>query len=400
MESAAYYPWIISLPKELLLEIISNLSLTCFYRLRRSSKHLISALDPIPTLKFSAYLKSVEQIGHRLINSQHRMKLDSTTICDEVFLFLAGQNHVIEFLRCLDQRKGRYISDRGKQDAFNTIIRRNGDSQMIIRLLKCSRIDPCQDIMYSTSRNQTKGYYGKIIHWASVKGDSSLINYLYGYPRIDLRALDSLQDEAIHVLAFHGHLNVLKEILQNVRINPKALGYNGQMVLHAAVYGRSAETLKYLLELQIFDMLFTDCNGHNILHISAQEGFSDVLEVIFDYCKLYFTRPSFFNSFDLDGERPIVKFITNLQHLATYQEHSEIISMMLQNSSLDPTLLNTDGDQALDIAAQNGFVNIIPLLLEDLRIDLAAREEALEWAKRMNQLEAAELIIDNIDLNF
>lgn len=73
---------------------------------------------------------------------------------------------------------------------------------------------------------------------------------------------------------------------------------------------------------------------------------------------------------------------------------------MLKNPLINPTLNNIDGDQAIDIAAQNGFLDIVKLLLLDKRIHQEAKEEALRWAIRMNQMEVGEIIYDNLELNY
>jgi ankyrin repeat protein len=65
---------------------------------------------------------------------------------------------------------------------------------------------------------------------------------------------------------------------------------------------------------------------------------------------------------------------------------------MLGSSKVDPRIRNTDGDQAIHVAAQNGFFGITKIFLTDSRIDLHARKEGMDWAVRLKQPLVASLI--------
>lgn len=307
---------IYNLPPEILSEITLYIPLTYFNRLRCVSKVFREYLDVVPTLYFQAYVDSVEMLVHKNIqfNSNRRIKLHISSVDDRALRYLVEQNHVHEFIRSLQPWKSHLTSKLAKQDAFITIIKNNGDPQMIRVLLENFDVDPCQYVIYNTKRT-TSVYVGQLIHWASEHGHQDLIAYLLEDPRIDVRAKDNFHDEAIHIMASCGHLDSLKLALNCHKINPNSLGHKKQLITHAAAYGGHPEIIKFILESCIVDPNITDEYGHNIIHIAAEEGFADIIDVITNYAlsskRKNNVKYASFNMLDFEGEGPIVNSLFN-----------------------------------------------------------------------------------------
>ena len=80
---------------------------------------------------------------------------------------------------------------------------------------------------------------------------------------------DENGDTILHHAAQHGHLNVLKYLINERGLDPACQGENGQTPLHRAAWYKHLELVKYLVSEGQMDPLCQDELGFTPLHCAC-----------------------------------------------------------------------------------------------------------------------------------
>jgi hypothetical protein len=141
------------LPLEIMYEVTQWIPLLSYIALRSSTRKLHTLLEPVPTLRFSAYVESATHYNH-LLFPDHRIRLAREDLNDKSFLFIASQGHVQEFKHILTTRSSRahLITPQAKETAFKEIVNLDHPPEMILALLKDGECDVNMPLAFSADR--------------------------------------------------------------------------------------------------------------------------------------------------------------------------------------------------------------------------------------------------------
>ena len=98
------------------------------------------------------------------------------------------------------------------------------------------------------------------------------------------------------------------------------------------------------------------------------------------------------------------EFERTLLHIAAQEGCLEVVSLLLGDPRVDVRALSKEGCSALHYAASGGHVEVVKLLLEDARVDVRAADEegwsALHYAASEGHVEVVKLLLeDRVDAN-
>lgn len=109
-------------------------------------------------------------------------------------------------------------------------------------------------------------------------GNAKQLEELYSSDKINVNAINSDGDRALHLSASKGHLGCVKYIIkQGTDINAK--NEEGETALHKSAYNGHADCVAYLVEAGA-DINATDSYSDTALHLSAREGHFDCVKCL------------------------------------------------------------------------------------------------------------------------
>lgn len=288
---------------------------------------------------------------------------------------LKGRSEIVDFLI----KKGVSV-DTSSKDGFSPLhsAARNGFEE-VVRLLMAADADPmkldnngCFPLHYGVNmRHQkvvaalltTDALAKQTINYTSYSGWAPLSSAAYygdlGTVEILLgKGADALQigvsgKTPLYHSAEQGHVDVFMLLIQNCGNVSEAVNkvteVNGYSLLHAAVYGKSLEIVKTLLDNG------TDISRHDNSYCSSLDwaiylGLKDIVDLLLQSYTNAELTSSVYTSW------------TPLMYAAA--SGFEDMVQMLLNRGANVQVQNEDNGTALQIAATNGYSDIVKLLLD------------------------------------
>ncbi|KAL3321290.1 hypothetical protein Ciccas_000046 [Cichlidogyrus casuarinus] len=154
--------------------------------------------------------------------------------------------------------------------------------------------------------------------------------------------------------------------------------------LHIAAGNGGIEAVKLLLESKKINTLAREYQGKTALHLAAQNGHLKVMEMLLDNTPRLLDKPD-------------INYDTAL-HKAAQAGHVSVVEFLLQKKSKF-TKRNKSNRSALDLAARNGHLDVIPIIVMQInnKYDSDTTREILSIALRSacekNQGDAVKLLI-------
>ena len=270
-----------------------------------------------------------------------------------------------------------------------------------------------------------------LLHQAAESGDRDVVQKLLTYEQTSVDARDSLHRTAFHIAAEHGRKSITSLLLACSAVNINALDNNGATALCLAAHaGHTAIALQILAEDHV-DINVKGQTGRTALHSAVEMGDLPVIAVLLgnrdldpnirddgewtplthaaskgDLCmvELLLARrdiqvnvhqaPPLFHT-AREGHLDIVRRLLCLDTIdvnqpywdtsplcvASDRGHLEVTRLLLKHTTPPDVNLKTYmGDTALSLAAENGHLAIIDLLLQEEGLDVAARDKFGETA--------------------
>ncbi|GIX81417.1 ankyrin-3 [Caerostris darwini] len=174
------------------------------------------------------------------------------------------------------------------------------------------------------------------LHFA-VKQESMEIVEILLKGGADPAITDGKNQTAAEIGVEKGNLEIVKILLQNRSSNQKD---TINTVLHTAASKGDLEIVKYLIS-ENADINYEDSAGHKPIHTAAKAGHKDIVELLF-------------------RENESSENIT-LLHLAVLGGHLDLIKYLIDRK----INLNATGCTPVHLAAENGYRNIVELLLNN-----------------------------------
>jgi hypothetical protein len=299
-------------------------------------------MSAIQFLYFKQYKETVDIYGIKLRGTT-RIRIDSQSITDELFIYIAVNGHSDEFVRLFKRNACDRISLESKEFALSEIIRQEFPQEMIFELLKDGCVDPMVMRSYS-------GGYGNCLQVSAWNGHNSIVKLLLDDCRIDPSAVDNNGYNCLHLSAKNGYDCIVKLLLQDGRIDPSAVDNNGYNSLHLSAMDGHDSTVKLLLYDGRIDPSVINRNGYNCLHFLAMDGHDIIVKLLLEDGRV---DPSVV---DNDGN--------NCLHLSAKHGHDSIVKLLLKDGRTDPSAVNNEGFSCLSIAWKS---TIQKMLMEDPR---------------------------------
>jgi Ankyrin repeats (3 copies) len=264
------------IPTKLLSKIAGHLPFKSYHEFRRSSKKTF-LLDKVPTLTFKAYQESVviqerqDQLSNNESESKgslnlmedldekvnfedgHHIMLMLDDLNDDSIMFIAEHIHSFEFIRCLNSYESHTISKEARVQLLHIMVTgfrgysMNANENMIICLLNAGNIDPTIRIDPDANSN-SRHHYHNLITWAAGKGTEKLVTFLLKNTSIDPTVTDEDGWQAVHCAAWDGKFQNLKVLIEDVRVDQAALGFNHETIIHSASKSGNSNIMSYLLD--------------------------------------------------------------------------------------------------------------------------------------------------------
>ena len=251
------------------------------------------------------------------------------------------------------------------------------------------------DINATDPRNDTQS---TLLHLACQNGHVATVLYLISLPKCDISAKTSNGSTAIHLACKSRSLPILKHLVEECHMDLIIRDYNGMAPVHVACEAGSLSLVKYIIEHSSLSLDITDsfgrtplliaafsknlpiirylnsknCNisilddkGCNVIHVSAQRGFLDILRFFVDggYCNPDIT--------DASNRTPL--------YLSAQEGHSEIVDYLLDSPSYQRPRVglvdmpDSNGNTALHAACSSGHPNIVSTITgayKSLHVDI------------------------------
>ena len=199
----------------------------------------------------------------------------------------------------------------------------------------------------------------------------------------------------INIACLGGQLNVVKNLITEMKCDPKSPGYKGRTPLHQACDSGHMDIIKYLItehgcypalpdndgnmsidvaclggQLNVVKYLVTEmkCNpkssgykGRTPLHRACNKGNMDIIKYLVTEHGCDPALP------DKDGDMPM--------HFACIRGQFNVVKYLITAHSCDPAVADADCITPLHVACSHGHTTVVQLLLQDRRVDALSEDK-------------------------
>jgi len=230
-----------------------------------------------------------------------------------------------------------------------------------------------------------QGKFGRtLLHFAAKGGCLEVVKLLLEDPRVDVRAVDEEGGSVLHHAAFEGHVEVVKLLLGDPRVDVRAVDKNGCSALQHAASKGHVEVVKLLLWDPRVDVRALSKEGCSALHYAAFEGHGEVVKLLLGDPRVEV------RAVDEEGWSAL--------HYAASGGHVEVVKLLMGDPRVDARAISKKGFSAMHYAAAEGHVEVVKLLLEN-RVDAHAKTNSgntpLHLASAENHYKVVRLLLDN-----
>ena len=224
------------------------------------------------------------------------------------------------------------------------------------------------------------------IHITLSSSSKQLMMLLVNHYFVDVTVTDIYGFTPLHYACARGNRAAAEILIQSGKVNLNALDKQLNTPLHGACRIGDAWIVEQLLEGGA-NVLLSNEEGVNPLHVSCQEGWCDVVNLIMR------KRPGDHNQLvtRVDNE------YNSALHLACGSGEAEIVRVLLLYNA-NPTITKLHDVSPLHIAAKEGYVEITDMLLQYEEITLNMRDEGLEtplhYAAKHSQEEMIHFLLN------
>lgn len=258
--------------------------------------------------------------------------------------------------------------------------------------------------------------------WAANEGQADVVKFILTRKPVEVLVKDEFGDTPVYLAALRGHANVVTMLLKAMEVKKDSTEWKMYIevaedvnaaisrtrIMVAQSYDRMAEceidtylkritphvlagegstvAVGFCFKSTRFDINATDKNGKTPLHWAAENGCTEVVELLLGTKQADLTMRDFEK-----GWEPLYWAIQN--------DHAGVVNLLLPDSSLEDTNMEDKTDETpMLFAAQAGSTKVVELLLTTDTIDLNVEDErmgaiALHWAVVCGHTEVFSLLL-------
>ncbi|XP_071338846.1 ankyrin repeat and death domain-containing protein 1A isoform X2 [Trachinotus anak] len=219
------------------------------------------------------------------------------------------------------------------------------------------------------------------LHYA-VAGKNKEAVQLLLQRRVKVDQKDKYGVAPIHLAAWFGSLEILKLLVQ-AGAEHKVENEEGLNIMHCAAINNHTDIVEYIInDLQMKELDKDDQSGQRAFTLAAKHGCVEMLEMLMEPYKMATMKPN------QRGDTPL--------HLAARNGHLDAVQLLLQSFDTRDEV-NTDGETALYQAADNGREECVLALLEagcDPNILTMAKCSALHPVSERGDTSLVQILLE------
>ena len=195
------------------------------------------------------------------------------------------------------------------------------------------------------------------VHVACEAGSLSLVKYIIDHSSLSLDITDSFGRTPLLIAAFSKNLPIIR-YLNSKNCNISILDDKGFNVIHVSAQRGYLDILRFFIDGGYCNPDITDASNRTPLYLSAQEGHSEIVDYLLDSPSYQRPRVGLVDMPDSNGNTAL--------HAACSRGHPNIVSTITgayKSLSIDIYTVNDNGQTPLHLAAANGYVNTVMSLL-------------------------------------
>ena len=181
---------------------------------------------------------------------------------------------------------------------------------------------------------------------ALVDGDLNKMKYLMEVGHVDPRSCrdKKYHKTPLHYAAKHGHLDIVKYLVEEKNCDVDCRDKNGDIPLHSAATGGSVNTVQYLISERGCDPMCKGWNGRTPLHRACAHGKLDVAKYLIEDVKVDSSCR------DEENATPL--------HLAAFFGELSAVKLLVEDYLCDPGVRAKNEWTTADVARLKGQTHI------------------------------------------
>ena len=154
---------------------------------------------------------------------------------------------------------------------------------------------------------------------------------------------------ALHLATFHGHMEIVKYLIEKCHVDKEAKSNCGSTALHCASGYDRLEIVKYLIETCRVDKEAKSDSGWTALHCASGYGRLEVVRYLTETCLVNKEAKDHLGSTAL--------------HFASSNGNLEIVKYLIEKCHVDKEAKNNNGQSASGIAMANNKIEVAWFLM-------------------------------------
>ena len=206
------------------------------------------------------------------------------------------------------------------------------------------------DVNATTSDNVPSALYTPL-HFACEKGHVAAVLYLTSLPQCKITAETSNHSTAIHLTCKSGSLPILKHLVENYsdQLSLYAINDDGKASIHLACEKGALNIIKYIIEFSPDLLDLADVNGYTPLLTAAYSNHLPVVKYL---------NSQNCNISVLDGRG------FNVLHISSEKGYFDIVKYLIDGEYVDPNITDFHEHTSLHIAVLNAQLAIVEYLMD------------------------------------
>ncbi|XP_027890727.1 ankyrin repeat and death domain-containing protein 1B isoform X2 [Xiphophorus couchianus] len=276
----------------------------------------------------------------------------------------------------------RKHSDRETDDeSFDTIEMLLDTEKQFMEAAKRNDLKTLKYLGKSLNVNAKNVHHRTALHYAVAGKNKEATQFLL-QRRVKVDQKDKYGMAPIHLAAWFGSLEILKLLVQ-AGAEQKVENEEGLNIMHCAAINNHTEIVEYIInDMQMKELNKEDQSGHCPFALAAEHGSTEMLKILTEPYNMAAMKPN------KRGDTPL--------HLAARNGHLDAVQLLLQIfDSRDE--VNMDGETALYQAADNSQEECVLALLEagcDPNILTVAKCSALHPVSESGDSSLVQLLLE------